>query len=568
MDTLTHRQHNLTRSRGVSNTFQRPVAARSRITRTIAPHITRHFKTAPQDAGRMRSGSNRHNFDKPRRRLPAQHAIRRPNAVIRCGQNTRLSGASTCGKGSEKKYHFHLVLQVAARLYPSAETWPSGRRRSPAKGVGPEGSRGFESLRLRHHTQVFDLMSKIQSSQQPPWSTVTHAGGSKTNEKKDMDYIIQSRGAGTAYRFKMRTPKSLQGLTDPKTEKPFKNWITRSLGANSHLPTAKKMRDIRLAEIRTMEAQVGAGASLDSRFSLERAEGWAEALRAQNAKGGPDNYEHDVYDLIEDEVSAAPKAQRKAFKKVALSGAISLADAVERYLHDRREGNGSGYASIKDTTKNDLRKALWYLCQFMEETEESLFIDDISVDDVEKFRGDFLPEQKSPRAPNGLSLATIEKLCGLLRNLWVWAIERRHIPEAQNPFVQTKGVRRQKRSKEAKRDMYSAREANAIMAAFPQGHRLGDIFRLTLFSGCRADEIQGLDPPFWAGDGRLQCGCIGDKRLSRFCWALTNPWFSVKVITDEVFTGPDTGALPRGTAICCRHNCGVFLVSYLRKSTA
>jgi hypothetical protein len=28
--------------------------------------------------------------------------------------------------------------------------WPSGRRRSPAKGVGPKGSRGFESHRLRH----------------------------------------------------------------------------------------------------------------------------------------------------------------------------------------------------------------------------------------------------------------------------------------------------------------------------------------------------------------------------------------------------------------------------------
>ena len=180
-----------------------------------------------------------------------------------------------------------------------------------------------------------------------------------------MEHIIQPRGAGTAYRFKMRTPKALKGLTDPKTEKPFKNWITRSLGGTSHIPTAKKMWDIRLAEIRTKEAQASAGASLDRRFSLEMAEGWAEALRTQNAKGGPDDYEPDVYDLIKDKVSEAPKAQRKAFKKVAPSGTISLADAVERYLHDRREGNGSGYASLKDTTKNDLRKVLWYLCQFM-----------------------------------------------------------------------------------------------------------------------------------------------------------------------------------------------------------
>ena len=48
------------------------------------------------------------------------------------------------------KGEFTLVYPMLARLYPSAEMWPSGRRRSPAKGVGPKGSRGFESHRLRH----------------------------------------------------------------------------------------------------------------------------------------------------------------------------------------------------------------------------------------------------------------------------------------------------------------------------------------------------------------------------------------------------------------------------------
>ena len=50
-----------------------------------------------------------------------------------------------------KNLRKHLVNPSLALVYPSAETWPSGRRRSPAKGVGPEGSRGFESLRLRHY---------------------------------------------------------------------------------------------------------------------------------------------------------------------------------------------------------------------------------------------------------------------------------------------------------------------------------------------------------------------------------------------------------------------------------
>ena len=44
-----------------------------------------------------------------------------------------------------------LVNWPSVAVYASTETWPSGRRRSPAKGVGEESSRGFESLRLRHH---------------------------------------------------------------------------------------------------------------------------------------------------------------------------------------------------------------------------------------------------------------------------------------------------------------------------------------------------------------------------------------------------------------------------------
>jgi hypothetical protein len=33
-------------------------------------------------------------------------------------------------------------------VYAASETWPSGRRRSPAKGVNVNAFRGFESLRL------------------------------------------------------------------------------------------------------------------------------------------------------------------------------------------------------------------------------------------------------------------------------------------------------------------------------------------------------------------------------------------------------------------------------------
>ena len=57
-----------------------------------------------------------------------------------------------CGRVKARDRHgqLRLVVPQLQRLYGSAETWPSGRRRSPAKGVGGKPSRGFESLRLRH----------------------------------------------------------------------------------------------------------------------------------------------------------------------------------------------------------------------------------------------------------------------------------------------------------------------------------------------------------------------------------------------------------------------------------
>ena len=51
---------------------------------------------------------------------------------------------------SEGFLYFPLVLPSDKIVDPSAETWPSGRRRSPAKGVYRRRYRGFESLPLRH----------------------------------------------------------------------------------------------------------------------------------------------------------------------------------------------------------------------------------------------------------------------------------------------------------------------------------------------------------------------------------------------------------------------------------
>lgn len=64
--------------------------------------------------------------------------------------------------------------RFSGQIRPS-ETWPRGRRRSPAKGVGPQGSHGFESHRLRQkanaqekHRSTFQPSSGFSRSLQSP----------------------------------------------------------------------------------------------------------------------------------------------------------------------------------------------------------------------------------------------------------------------------------------------------------------------------------------------------------------------------------------------------------------
>ena len=224
-----------------------------------------------------------------------------------------------------------------------------------------------------------------------------------------MKYLQQPRGPGTAYRFRMPTPKSLQGMIDPETNKMFGVNIIRSLKGTRHLPTAKKLRDLRLAEVRAMEAEAIRGRKIEGRFGLERAEAWAKKLQAQSKRGGPDAYEPDIRRLIEEEVERAPSALRKEFRGVALSSTISVDTAVTQYLHDRRPGNGNDFDTLSQGTIRDLHVAVEYLVKFAGvESGKHLFLDNVDAEMIHEFRGDFLPQQTSPRAPSGLSPVTIQ----------------------------------------------------------------------------------------------------------------------------------------------------------------
>lgn len=295
-----------------------------------------------------------------------------------------------------------------------------------------------------------------------------------------MRYIEQPRGQGTAYRFRMKTPATLIGREDPQTGKPFGTWIIRSLGGERHLPTAKKLRDMRLAEVRTIEAEYRAS----ERFSQERAELWSQALRSEHSDPTL------VRDLIYDEIQAAPERRREGFRKVALASTLSLEVAVERYLSDRSPGNGFGYAPLKQTSINDLLTAVRYLADHKGHALTEVFLSDVSREDVIAFRGEYLPRQRSKRTGTGLSVGTIEKLTTMLRGLWRWALDHEKLPSGSpNPFELPRGVRRAPKKPETQRDQYQPSETRKILEAAPLGSRLGDVFRLALVTGARASEI-------------------------------------------------------------------------------
>ena len=79
---------------------------------------------------------------------------------------------------------------------------------------------------------------------------------SDDNDMIDTLHLFQPRGRGTAWIFRIKTPAILVGKLNPRTEKPYKTEIREGLGATRSLMAARKVRDVRLGQIRLEEAIV------------------------------------------------------------------------------------------------------------------------------------------------------------------------------------------------------------------------------------------------------------------------------------------------------------------------
>gem|GEM_PF-4011655 len=134
---------------------------------SLEAHCRRARKRVGSARVGIRSGKLSRNVAKSSKPI----ARRDPLAPLRTHVAAALSsGKKWQGRGPWKisrsaKNALNCVAFVRTRALP--ERWPSGRRRSPAKGVGGQPSRGFESLPLRHPTKVFtfiqcDKMAEIK----------------------------------------------------------------------------------------------------------------------------------------------------------------------------------------------------------------------------------------------------------------------------------------------------------------------------------------------------------------------------------------------------------------------
>ncbi|MFW2544037.1 tyrosine-type recombinase/integrase [Primorskyibacter sp. 2E107] len=303
----------------------------------------------------------------------------------------------------------------------------------------------------------------------------------------------------------MATPEVLIGTESPWTSRPFGKEIKLGLNTRNHAE-AVRVRDIRIGQIRQLEAEAEASAGKKTVGKIidltpENAAEW-RAMRAESSN--PEGLDHILIDKLEHAAEAGKEREASAFGQMVFKGAVPLSDALKMYLEDRSEGNPYGFDPLATTTALDVKTSVRHLSKFLD--TETPILPDITADVAFRFRTQYLPlvAKVGPK--------TIAKHMTLLRGLWAWAIEDKKLLRGQrgrpirNPWnIVTKGTPKTKASRPRPEESRAAFTPEEVTALFEgtrqQGSREGDIVRLALATGCRADEIGSLHLRHVRSDG-------------------------------------------------------------------
>lgn len=244
----------------------------------------------------------------------------------------------------------------------------------------------------------------------------------KRTKGDDVQYLVQPRGPGKSWVFRMVTPPALVGVSNPWNGKPLRREIKRGL-ATSHLPEARKRRDVLLGDVRRLEAGLGDEGS----FSLTAAFAWRYALAADHKT--PEGSQHGGIEMVlHDKLEAAeargvPIDQLRRFSRIATGKGYPLDRALSEYVEARRVGNPFGFKPLKRSTVMNLETAVKHLRDFLRDDAKTASLEDVKTENARRFRDEYLPAVSSPRNPQGMSAETVAKNVNLLRQLWVWAVE-------------------------------------------------------------------------------------------------------------------------------------------------
>lgn len=321
-------------------------------------------------------------------------------------------------------------------------------------------------------------------------------------ETADMRYLKQPRGPGRSWVFSMVTPPDLVGVPNPWDGRPFGKEIRKGLKTRM-LPDARKLRDIALGDVRRLQDALGDKGA----FSLASAVEWREAIAT--ARETAENLHNVGMELVlHDKLEQAhargiPQGQLKRFSRVATGKGFPLSLAHPQYLEARRVGNPHGYAPLKRTTVMSVDTAVRHLRNCLDDQPNTACMEDVTPEVALSFRDVYLPSIRSNRSTAGLSSQTIAKNVNLLSQLWVWAIGQGLLgKKATNPWVFPKGIRRADRQRVQVRQDYQPDEFSKLLHATKRGSKEGDLLRLAIATGCRADEIATIATVLVRVDGR------------------------------------------------------------------
>jgi integrase len=316
-----------------------------------------------------------------------------------------------------------------------------------------------------------------------------------TDKSKDAmletKYLFQPRGQGTAWHFRMPTPSILVGETNPFTGKPFSKSETRiGLGGTHNLKQARMQRDQILAAIRKLEADQHKGKLGTLSNAAEVAAQYAEL------PADADDDQRDAWrEAIELDAERLAKkiGPEKASRWYRVATGIEVASkSLKEVFEEYRAARTGGKKDLSQSSINNLRTAEK---EFLAFAGDEIELHQVTWDTARKFIEEYLPQQKSAKAPQGQGPATIVKKLTLLRGVWQWAkLKKGYLPrDHQDPWDGLGPSDKEIDDAKQSRRPFRPAETVKLFAAVPARTALGDIIRVALLTGVRLEELASLD---------------------------------------------------------------------------